>query len=113
MLLIVFGAGASFDSAPTYKPETGEFRPERPPLANQLFASRERFAEALQEFPECRSLAPHLRHPAGERWRRATPAKVPVGGIIRSRSASTIGGYPLLPSDDFGIAAPALVAKSA
>jgi len=53
MLLIVFGAGASFDSSPTYKPEQGAPHPERPPLANHLFAPTDRFATALEEFLEC------------------------------------------------------------
>ena len=64
MLLVIFGAGASFDSAPTYPPlnpphKDGLF--DRPPLANQLFDNRDRFATALQRFSECQPLIPRLR----------------------------------------------------
>jgi len=52
MLLVIFGAGASFDSARTYPPGTkvrggdhlNNFH--RPPLANELFENRPVFAEA-------------------------------------------------------------------
>jgi len=64
MLLVVFGAGASYDSAPTYRPEWGG-RAERPPPASQLFTDKPRFAFALQEFSECQPLVPFLRHPPG------------------------------------------------
>jgi hypothetical protein len=63
MLLVVFGAGASFDSSPTYRPEHG-YRIERPPLASDLFADRPRYASALKEYSECQPLVPHLRHPS-------------------------------------------------
>src|SRR5436190_22607719 len=63
MLLIVFGAGASFDSAPSYGPDG---LAERPPLANQLFEPRPRFADALEEFSECQALIPYLRHPQSD-----------------------------------------------
>jgi hypothetical protein len=66
MLLVVFGAGISYDSAPTYRPTNpsdARYRVERPPLASQLFADKDRFVIALREFSECQPLVPYLRHP--------------------------------------------------
>src|SRR5271156_5127550 len=56
MLLVIFGAGASYDSAPTYPPGTSIPAGDvlngfhRPPLANELFANRPVFAEAIMRF---------------------------------------------------------------
>jgi SIR2-like protein len=67
MLLVIFGAGASYDSAPTYPPgspiPTGDSLNAhyRPPLANELFANRPVFAEAIVRFPECQPIVPQLR----------------------------------------------------
>jgi hypothetical protein len=53
MLLVIFGAGASYDSIPTYPPgthiPTGDTlnKFHRPPLANELFENRPVFAEAI------------------------------------------------------------------
>lgn len=71
MLLVIFGAGASYDSAPTYPPGSSvqgagagaaldEFY--RPPLADRLFANRPAFAAALGHFAECQPIVPRLRH---------------------------------------------------
>ena len=58
MLMVIFGAGASYDSVPTYSPPS-TFIPtrgdtankhHRPPLANELFESRPLFAETIQFF---------------------------------------------------------------
>lgn len=64
---MIFGAGASYDSIPTYPP--GAFIAEgstfdayhRPPLANELFANRPMFAKAIQDFSECVPIVPRLR----------------------------------------------------
>jgi len=67
MLLVIFGAGASYDSVPTYPPgvqiPTGNTLNffHRPPLANELFANRPAFAEAVMRFPECQAIVPPLR----------------------------------------------------
>jgi hypothetical protein len=61
MLLVIFGAGASYDSAPSSPPPGPE---ERPPLASQLFEDRPRFADALRQFSRCQPLVPRLRQPA-------------------------------------------------
>ena len=66
MLLVIFGAGASFDSAPSYQPPLGgdPGHPNRPPLADQLFDDRPTFRAYFQRFPECLPLITNLRHRA-------------------------------------------------
>jgi hypothetical protein len=72
VLLVIFGAGASFDSVPHLPP--GEvfpavrpaFSPDyyenfRPPLANQLFDTRPLFVEAMVRFWQFQPLIPLLR----------------------------------------------------
>ncbi len=64
MLMVVFGAGASYDSMPSRPP--GFFPtdrlPHRLPLANELFADRDSFAIILAQFPQCHPVVPRLRH---------------------------------------------------
>lgn len=73
MLMVIFGAGASYDSCPTYPPgtpvpgtgEQGALNEwYRPPLAKDLFANRPMFIKALDEFPQCQAIVPRLRDPA-------------------------------------------------
>jgi hypothetical protein len=72
MLMVIFGAGASFDSSPTYTP--GIIPPafgegdhgndhNRPPLAKDLFANRPLFIDAIDAFPQCKTIVPRLRDP--------------------------------------------------
>lgn len=71
MLLVVLGAGASYDSdpdrPPSYDPTTSRIEnlppneQHRPPLANRLFDNRPQFLTAMQRFPDCLALIPHLR----------------------------------------------------
>ena len=72
MLLVVFGAGASFDSVPHFRPphifpatrpplELTHPENDRPPLANQLFDTRPSFVLAMTRFPACIPLIPRLR----------------------------------------------------
>src|SRR5438445_8907066 len=70
MLMVTFGAGASFDSSPTYAPGmTPPTEPGlhdnffRPPLAKELFADRPLFMDALDAFPQCKTIVPRLRDP--------------------------------------------------
>lgn len=60
MLLVVFGAGSSFDSAPA-RPVSEFNLPERPPLANDLFADGPFFADAITYFPRCQPIVPYLQ----------------------------------------------------
>lgn len=73
MLLVIFGAGASYDSVPDLKPpdpplsalrppmQNTHYENERPPLASQLFDNRPSFVEAMKRFPQCMPLIPLLR----------------------------------------------------
>jgi len=68
MLMVIFGAGASYDSMPSHpaSPRTSAHHEElRPPLASQLFENRAQFAAALKEFPDCHAIIPWLRNPQG------------------------------------------------
>jgi len=74
MLMVIFGAGASFDSSPTYPfgtaPPPGTTDEDsynayyRPPLARELFANRPLFIEAIDRYPQCKTVVPRLRAPA-------------------------------------------------
>jgi hypothetical protein len=73
--MVIFGAGASYDSCPTYPPDfKGEViggdplnKHYRPPLANELFENRPIFAEAIfNYFPQCQPIVPRLRSLRGE-----------------------------------------------
>ncbi len=63
MLMVVFGAGASYDSAPSHRPTPTRSRLDesRPPLADELFDLRGYFENAASEFPECQPIIPYLR----------------------------------------------------
>src|SRR6266849_9161271 len=61
MLLVVFGAGASFDSTPLLRPGTSpSLELWRPPLANDLFGDRPGFREEFASFPQVVPLATRL-----------------------------------------------------
>jgi hypothetical protein len=73
MLMVIFGAGASFDSSSTYP--VGQGPPDanaedshnafyRPPLAKDLFANRPIFMNSIEAFPQCKPIVPRLRAPA-------------------------------------------------
>ena len=65
MLLLILGAGASFDSLPAILPRTGgALERFRPPLAAQLFENREHFANTLTRFIDARPVAPRLQTPS-------------------------------------------------
>lgn len=68
MILVIFGAGASYDSLASLPPGGPQYTANvsRPPLANELFSDREFFAEALSRFPDCHPIVPYLQSaPAG------------------------------------------------
>jgi len=66
MLMVVFGAGASYDSAPSHPPLTpGQTDPlweQRLPLADHLFEERGLFAPILERFRDAQPVVPWLRH---------------------------------------------------
>ena len=49
MLMVILGAGASFDSAMYDQPHAVEIL--RPPLANDLFSDRELLAKVRRQYP--------------------------------------------------------------
>lgn len=63
MLMVIFGAGASYDSAPSYPPGgvRGRMLKERLPLAEELFSDRPLFADTISQFPKCQPVIPLLR----------------------------------------------------
>src|SRR5829696_3559817 len=73
MLLVIVGAGASYDSVSTFPPDSSHHtyfslrEDDRLPLANQLFAfgSREEFARDAASFPQCRPIIPSLENSEG------------------------------------------------
>jgi hypothetical protein len=64
MIMVIFGAGASYDSVPAV-PAAHQYRRDklsaRPPLATELFDDRLTFAAALRNFPQCNPIIPYLR----------------------------------------------------
>src|SRR3989442_13743501 len=63
MLMVIFGAGASFDSVPSRPPGAYSSLEHRLPLAADLFADRPLFADAMTRFPDFVPLVPSLRNP--------------------------------------------------
>ena len=65
MLLVIFGAGASYDSVPTHPPRVGKWQTDgllnRPPLADDLFDARELFAETISRVHQMLPIVPLLR----------------------------------------------------
>lgn len=72
MIMVVFGAGASYDSVPSRTPSnfprdgnTGLFWQQnvesRPPLAKELFLTVDPFADSLSRFPQCHPIVPYLQ----------------------------------------------------
>jgi hypothetical protein len=61
--MVVFGAGASYDSSSSFPPETFPPPDERPPLANQLFEDRPLFVSLRDQFPKCLPVIPYLQRP--------------------------------------------------
>jgi hypothetical protein len=61
MLMVVFGAGASYDSIPSRVPSGAIKLEERLPLADELFDDRPEFVSAMVDFPRCQPVIPYLR----------------------------------------------------
>jgi len=58
MLLVIFGAGASYDSIPFIPPQN--YNQFRPPLGDNLFEARQYFLDIMSRYPRCKGIAPHL-----------------------------------------------------
>ena len=55
VLLVIFGAGASYDSSPDRLPPEPPFGgddPSRPPLANDLFVDKDLYRQFRNAFPQ-------------------------------------------------------------
>lgn len=72
MLMVIFGAGASFDSAQSARIQIAagavkyDGLPFRPPLADDLFADRNRaFASLISSYPKIHAILPLLRERSG------------------------------------------------
>lgn len=61
MLLVIFGAGASYDSSSSHPASEVPGWSHRLPLANQLFSDRQEFVEDRKQFPLCLPVIPRLR----------------------------------------------------
>lgn len=63
MLMVIFGAGASYDCVSSRPPTNWppEHHPYRLPLANQLFDDRGIFNKWINNFPKCKPIIPYLR----------------------------------------------------
>src|SRR2546428_4285498 len=65
MLMVVFGAGASYDSVPSRPPNDARFMrhslPYRPPLANELFGDDNQFIVASNSYPRVKPILPRLQ----------------------------------------------------
>ncbi len=67
MLMVIFGAGASYDSAASFQPRSprGADEESRPPLAEELFEQRSFFDQWVQRYPEVTPAVTRLRvHPS-------------------------------------------------
>jgi hypothetical protein len=61
MLMVVFGAGASFDSDPRRPAlERASAEANRPPLADQLFDNRPLFSSTIEQYPACHPVITYL-----------------------------------------------------
>lgn len=85
MLMVIFGAGASFDSVPSRPPQQYPDLEHRLPLAADLFADRERFTDTMTRFSDFIPLVPVLRRP---------PANLSVEGMLQQFQTEA-AGYPL------------------
>ncbi len=65
MLLVIFGAGASYDSVPSRPPNNEMFirpyLPYRPPLADELFGSGNQYLTASNSYPRVKPIIPRLQ----------------------------------------------------
>jgi hypothetical protein len=65
MLMVIFGAGASYDSWSSRRVsgraiDERNIVPSRPPLADELFSNVPEFRKLLDAYPKCRPLVPRL-----------------------------------------------------
>lgn len=66
VLLVILGAGASFDSVHSSNRRAGADTSWPPPLARELFDPRPNFLDVINDFPACRPLLALLRARVGD-----------------------------------------------
>ena len=74
MFMVIFGAGASYDSVPSRPPKrykrsdqaVGSGCFNRPPLSAELFHDGGFFTDSLIRFPQCKPIVPYLQSIAPE-----------------------------------------------
>lgn len=85
MLMVIFGAGASFDSCSTYPPgatlrsRDAADKYHRPPCANELFDDRPLFNNAIETFSQLKGIVPRLR--AAAMLQGQTPVEVVLAEV--------------------------------
>jgi hypothetical protein len=89
MILVIFGAGASFDSVPSRPPKNypRESLQSRPPLAAELFLDNELCNNGLGRFPQCHPIirAASCRARRRSAWTRQTVTfVVPAHAVPRA-----------------------------
>jgi hypothetical protein len=84
MLMVIAGAGASYDSIPSRPPGESEREATRLPLADALFEPRPLFEEILWQTPHLMPIVPFLQ---------ARPAKVSVEEVLAGFAAE-LESYP-------------------
>jgi SIR2-like protein len=81
MIMVILGAGASYDSIPSRIPPSGKrddpWSADRPPLAGQLF-SHKLSEDSLRSFPKCHPIVPYLQ---------ATPSGANVEHLLETLRA--------------------------
>ena len=65
MIMVIMGAGASYDSVPSYRPHQPD-NPYRPPLAERPVFDRATFRKLLSPIQACHPIVPYLRTPGAE-----------------------------------------------
>lgn len=63
--MVVFGAGASYDSTSSFPLTRFPNHPNRPPLTDQLFEERPEFVRARALFPRCLPIIPYFQNLSG------------------------------------------------
>ena len=67
MLMVILGAGASYDSISSLDPKEKPHVGVRPPLAKDLFDNNTNFRKILQRYPECHPIITYLEQaPSGD-----------------------------------------------
>jgi hypothetical protein len=60
VLMVIFGAGASYDSCSSLSPPSNSYQWPRPPLAKQLFLNVPQFRNVSKNYSAFQPLVPYL-----------------------------------------------------